>query len=55
MFHCSLVPLTFGSEFPKVVELDVDIPAPRGQRRPFNGGNPLEKEEAEEAEEEERE
>lgn len=55
VFHCSVVPLTFGSEFPKVVELDVDIPAPRGQRRPFNSGNPLEKEEAEEAEEEERE
>lgn len=43
--HCSVVPLTFGSEFPKVVELDMDIPVLWGQRHPFNSGNPLEKEE----------
>lgn len=45
VLHCSVVPLTFGSEFPKVVALDMDIPVLWGQRHPFNSDNPLEKEE----------
>lgn len=47
VLNCSVVPLTFGSEFPKDVEFDMGIPVLWGQRHPFNSCNPLEKEEEE--------